>query len=104
MSKLGGFLVDNVWRKFMGIFVLVLDFRYCIGGYVFGIFYIIFYLYLGNTVLYVDIIYDRFFNTIIEIWILFEVLGERYSVDRDVVVFISGYIGGVVEDIVYIFK
>ncbi|XP_078055408.1 retinol-binding protein 3-like [Mustelus asterias] len=104
VKVIGPTLLETVWKFLVGTDSLILDLRYCIGGEVSGVPFIISYFCDANQKIHIDSIYHRPSNSTQEIWTLLTLLGDRYAKGKDVLVLISKGTQGVAEDVAYILK
>lgn len=100
-EKVGPLLLELVWNKILPTSGLIFDLRYTSSGDVTGIPYIVSYFSKEEPLIHIDSVYDRPSNTTTELFTLSTLLGERYGINKPLIVLTSKATKGIPEDVAY---
>lgn len=100
-DKVGPLLLDLVWNKILPTSALIFDLRYTSSGDISGIPYIVSYFSQEEPVIHIDSVYDRPSNTTTELFTMSTLLGERYGINKPLIVLTSKNTKGIAENVAY---
>lgn len=100
-EKVGPLLLELVWNKILPTSALIFDLRYTSSGEISGIPYIVSYFSEEDPLIHIDSVYDRPSNTTTELFTMSTLLGERYGINKPLIILTSKNTKGIAEDVAY---
>lgn len=100
-DKVGHLLLELVWNKILPTSALIFDLRYTSSGDISGIPYIVSYFSQEDPLIHIDSVYDRPSNTTTELFTMSTLLGERYGINKPLIILTSKNTKGIAEDVAY---
>ncbi|XP_041672225.1 retinol-binding protein 3-like [Cheilinus undulatus] len=100
-EKVGQLLLDLVWNKILPTSALIFDLRYTGSGDITGIPYIVSYFTEAEPQIHIDSVYDRPSDTTTKLLTMTTLLGQRYGVNKPLIVLTSKNTKGIAEDVAY---
>lgn len=100
-DKVGSLLLELVWNKILPTSALIFDLRYTSSGDISGIPYIVSYFSQEDPLIHIDSVYDRPSNTTTELFTMSTLLGERYGINKPLIILTSKNTKGIAEDVAY---
>uniref|UniRef100_UPI0037E75EEB retinol-binding protein 3 n=1 Tax=Semicossyphus pulcher TaxID=241346 RepID=UPI0037E75EEB len=100
-EKVGPLLLDLIWNKIVATSALIFDLRYTGTGDITGIPYIVSYFTEAEPEIHIDSVYDRPSNTTTKLLSKTTLLGQRYGINKPLIILTSKNTKGIAEDIAY---
>lgn len=100
-DKVGPLLLELVWNKILPTSALIFDLCYTGSGDISGIPYIVSYFSKEDPLTHIDSVYDRPSNTTTELFTMSTLLGERYGINKPLIILTSKNTKGIAEDVAY---